>query len=334
MEPFKPDWYRRLQSGPFSQKTFTQRSMLAVEERVKQTNLSRIRLTRITSAVILAAVIAILSFSPWKYVFEARHAAELTEKQVLSRGEAEEPVMVEDISGEHWKGKMLLVPDPTSIRVVTTSKQESGERITDMVRRTGAIAGVNAGHYVKSDGGSGGGLLPSGVVVSDGRVLFVDKDTKKYPIAGFTNEGSLVIGSYTMDELKDMQIKEAVSAFPRIIANGKPLITGGDYHWGQNPRTAIGQKADGSVIFVVIEGRQSNSLGATLKEVQDLLIDQGAINAGLLGGGASSEMVIQGELVTHSPQESGEMELPTGFLVFEKPDEVKVDSPWTEPPTP
>jgi len=71
-----------------------------------------------------------------------------------------------------------------------------------------------------------------------------------------------------------------------------------------------------------------------LKEVQDLLIDQGAINAGLLGGGASSEMVIQGELVTHPPQERGEMELPTGFLVFEKPDEVKVDSPWTVPPTP
>ena len=141
MEPFKPNWYRRLQSGPFSQKTFTQRSMLAVEERIKQTNFLRTRLTRITGAVILTAVIAILSFFPWKYVFEARHAAELTEKPVLSREEAEEPVMVEDISGKHWRGKMLLVSDPASIRVVTTSKQESGERITDMVQRTGAIAG-------------------------------------------------------------------------------------------------------------------------------------------------------------------------------------------------
>ncbi|UUZ89466.1 phosphodiester glycosidase family protein [Paenibacillus sp. P25] len=104
-------------------------------------------------------------------------------------------------------------------------------------------------------------------------------------IVGFTKTGTLVIGKYNIFELRDMGVSEAVSFYPRLIANGKPLITSGDGGWGRGPRTAVGQKADGTVIFIVIDGRQAHSVGATLKEVQDLFLEEGVINAGNLDGG-------------------------------------------------
>lgn len=114
-----------------------------------------------------------------------------------------------------------------------------------------------------------------------------------------------------------------------MIVNGKPLITSGDGGWGRAPRTAVGQKkADGTVIFIVIDGRQTSSVGATLKEVQDLFLEQGVINAGFLDGGASSELVVNDELVTHPSSKYGERRLPSAFLVFDHPEKVAVTSPW------
>ncbi len=63
----------------------------------------------------------------------------------LGKRHAGELVKVEDISGKMWQGKMMTVFDPKSIRVVVPAKQGEGEKITDMVKRTGAVAGLNAG---------------------------------------------------------------------------------------------------------------------------------------------------------------------------------------------
>lgn len=237
-------------------------------------------------------------------------------------------VKVEDISGTLWKGKRMYVYDPRSIRVVVPSKQGEGERITAMVQRTGAVAGVNGGGFNDPDG-LGNGFAPIGAIMSGGEILYTDQEgSNPQQIVGFTNEGTLIIGKYTINELLKLGVSEAVSFYPRVIANGKPLITSGDGGWGRAPRTAVGQKADGTVIFIVIDGRQTSSVGATLKEVQDLFLEDDVINAGFLDGGASSEMVYNNALITKPSSRYGERRLPSAFLVFDHPEKVEVKNIW------
>lgn len=238
----------------------------------------------------------------------------------------EDLIKVEDINKPLFKGKMMWVYDPKSIRMVVTSKEQFGERITEMVQRTGAVAGVNAGGFDDPDG-LGNGFAPIGMIMSNREIMYADVSSKQ-PIVGFNGEGKLIVGNYSLDELRDLDVKEAASFYPRVILDGKPLITSGDGGAGRDPRTAVGQKADGTVIFIVIEGRQTTTWGATLKEVQDLFLEQDVINAGFLDGGASSELVVDGQLLTKVPSKYGERRLPSAFLIFDQPEQIVVKSPW------
>jgi exopolysaccharide biosynthesis protein len=283
----------------------------------------------------------------WIFVGAQRRDALVSEMQNLTEINAEEKqnlsavnyqgrqgrsleslIKVEDISGKLWKGKKMYVYDPTTIRVVVPSTQGQGERITAMVERTGAVAGVNGGGFDDPEG-LGNGFAPIGAIMSGGNILYTDQTSSiQQHIVGFTKDGTLIIGKYSLNELLDLNVTEAVSFYPRVIANGKPLITSGDGGWGRAPRTAIGQKADGTVIFIVIDGRQTSSVGATLKEVQDLFLEDEVINAGFLDGGASSEMVVNNELITKPSSRYGERRLPSAFLVFDNPANVQVKNIW------
>jgi exopolysaccharide biosynthesis protein len=240
----------------------------------------------------------------------------------------DELVSVKDISGEFWKGKLMYVYDPRTIRVTVPDKPGEGERITSMVQRTGAVAAINGGGFVDPDG-LGNGFAAIGPIISGGDLLYIDQDGNvPQHIVGFTKEGTLVIGKYTYPELQKLNVTEAVMFYPRVIANGKPLITSGDGGWGRGPRTAIGQRADGTVIFVVVDGRQAHSVGATLREIQDLLLQEGCVNAGFLDGGASSEMVYNNQLITSPSSKYGERRLPSAFLVFDHPDTLVNKPVW------
>jgi exopolysaccharide biosynthesis protein len=238
-------------------------------------------------------------------------------------------IKVEDISGPRWKGKKIYVYDPTSIRVVVPSKPGEGEKITSMVTRTGAVAGVNGGGF-DDPSGLGNGFAPIGLIISGGNLLYTGYDSN-FPqqVVGFTDKGLMIVGKYSINELLQKHIKEAVTFAPRIIANGVPLIKSGNGGSGIQPRTAVGQRADGVVIFVIIDGRQASSVGATEKEVQDLFMAEGAINAGFLDGGASSELVTQKDgLLTSPSSRFGERRLPSAFLVFDNPTTYKETRVW------
>nr|WP_072330791.1 MULTISPECIES: phosphodiester glycosidase family protein [unclassified Paenibacillus] len=240
----------------------------------------------------------------------------------------DELIKVEDISSQFYKGKKMYVYDPTTIKIMTPSKVGEGERITSMVSRTGAVAGLNGGAFNDPEG-LGNGFAALGMIVSEGEIIFTDQDGSiPQHIVGFTKEGRLVVGKYDAFELRDMGVTEAVSFYPRLIANGKPLITSGDGGWGRAPRTVVGQRADGTVIFIVVDGRQTHSVGATLKEMQDLLLEEGCVIAGNLDGGASSELVVDGELVTKPSSRYGERRLPSAFLVYDNPASVRAPRIW------
>ncbi|WP_239634340.1 phosphodiester glycosidase family protein [Paenibacillus sp. H1-7] len=238
-------------------------------------------------------------------------------------------VEVEQIEGKNFKGHILYVHDPKMIRVVTTGIVGQGEQILSMVQRTGAIAGVNGGAF-DDPNWDGNGFKPAGVVMSGGKLLYSDGGMEDpVNVVGIDRNGLMVAGRYKPSELIKMGVNEAVTFQPKFIVNGKGLIRNAADGWGIAPRTSMAQKQDGTIMFVVIDGRQPGySIGATLYDVQNLLLERGAVTAANLDGGSSSVLVKDNQVVNKPSSSYGMRYLPTAFLVFSQPEKVAVKNIW------
>lgn len=116
-------------------------------------------------------------------------------------------------------------------------------------------------------------------------------------------------------------IRDAVTMGPFLIVNGKPSIVKGNGGWGIAARTAIGQRKDGIVLFLVVDSNISRTKGATLKDLLDIMQRYGAVNASNLDGGTSSVMVENGEMINDPIDSAGRHRtrgIPTIFKVVEK----------------
>jgi exopolysaccharide biosynthesis protein len=143
----------------------------------------------------------------------------------------------------------------------------------------------------------------------------IDNSIKKFSIIGFNRNNVLVIGLYTLGEIKDLHLRDAVAFRPLLIVNGMPTTMYGNGGWGTAPRTAIGQKEDGTVIMVVIDGRQVHSVGATMKQMQEIMLENGAVNAANLDGGSSTVMYFNGKIINSPSSPYGDRYLPSAFLI-------------------
>lgn len=238
-------------------------------------------------------------------------------------------VEIENVSGTGYSGYVMIVNDPTKVRLGIPDKVGSGEKVTSMVKRTGAIAGVNGGGFADPNW-KGNGFKPIGIVISQGQLYYNGLGGKKSTqIVGLDKQGKMVAGNYTLDEISKMGVQEAVTFSPRLIVNGKGLIKNAAEGWGIAPRTAMGQRADGAIIFVVIDGRQPTySIGANLYDVQQILLKHGAVIAANLDGGSSTVLVKDNEIMNKPSSQYGERYLPTAFLVFEHPEQVDMPNIW------
>ncbi|NLZ47181.1 MAG: phosphodiester glycosidase family protein [Clostridiales bacterium] len=227
----------------------------------------------------------------------------------------ESQVQLINISNEKVKGYILLVKNPSMVRLATTNKiGVRGMKLLDMVKENNAIGGINAGGF-GDEGGVGTGGIPMGLLMKNGEVLY-GNENEKYSIIAFNEDSVLVLGSYTIQEAKELRIRDAVSFGPYLIVNGEPLIKGdSNGGWGLAPRTAIGQRMDGTVIMLVIDGRQISSIGATLRDVQDIMLEYGAYNAANLDGGSSTTMVYENRIVNSPSSKYGPRDLPSAFII-------------------
>ncbi|MEG1774201.1 MAG: phosphodiester glycosidase family protein, partial [Oscillospiraceae bacterium] len=167
-----------------------------------------------------------------------------------------------DVSGPTFKGKMLVVNDPSRVYVGSPAafgKEEIGIRVEEMIRRDGAIAGVNAGGFEDLNGVGNGGT-PLGIVIQNGVVTWNAYDPS-HVLIGFDRDDKLIVGKMTAQEAMKRGLRDAVTFFPALVINGEPVPVSGS-GGGLNPRTAIGQRADGAVLLLAIDGRQAHSIGA------------------------------------------------------------------------
>lgn len=242
-----------------------------------------------------------------------------TDSQELFKFEVKEDTTMNlrKIESNRYTGFLLEIPDPRRIQVATAPNiQEKGETTSNIARLNGAVAAINGGGF-HDPNGTGTGREPYGFILHDGEYL-IGKDVgpdEKVDFIGFTKDGNLIAGTYNKTELKEMGAKEGLTFGPPLIVNGKKMITDGDGGWGIGPRTAIGQKKDGTVIFLVIDGRQAYSAGATLRDVQDILYKEGCYIAANLDGGSSATMFYNGKVVNKPADLLGERMIPTVFIV-------------------
>ena len=243
-------------------------------------------------------------------------------------------ITIEEISGNTFYAKMLIINDPERVKLATTYPwKEYGVELEKLVKNNNAIAGVNGGLY-ESSGNKGG--KPIGLVVKDGNIEFNQPTGYKgLHLIGFDEENILRILSLegknkeqVENLVKKERIRDAVvfqeessdanNHFVKLIVNGKEREVDGKGS-GANPRTAIGQRSDGTVLLLVTDGRGANGhLGATAKDLIKIMKQYGAINAANLDGGSSSSMYYNDKYEMSSVTfyyANSSWKLPTGFIV-------------------
>ena len=241
-----------------------------------------------------------------------------------------------EISGSTYFAKMIIVNDPARVKLATIydgSWKTYGVTLDKLVNDADAFAGVNGGLYY-SNGNAGG--RPMGLVVRDGKIEFNSPaGIRGMYLVGFNEDNLLKIidlsgknASQVESVIKEEKIRDAVAFqeeasdannhFVKLIINGEARDVNGSGS-GANPRTAIGQRADGTVLLLVTDGRgASGHLGATAQDLIEIMQEYGAVNAANIDGGSSSSMYYDGKYEMTSVTlyySNSSWRLPTGFVV-------------------
>ncbi len=239
-----------------------------------------------------------------------------SETAASAPAEEDDGIEVIDITGSTYNGKLMIVSDPRRVFVgVPDSYGEgsSGLTVASMIRKYGCIAGTNAGGFYDPNGRGTGGI-PEGIVIYEGKLLW-GNPAAGYNLAGIDGDGILHVGVMTAQHALDIGVQYAASYGPALVINGQAAAGSYSLGGGLNPRTAIGQRADGAMMLLVINGRSLDSLGATLDDLVEIFLDHGAVNATNLDGGSSSIMIQNGEYLTSSAYIFGERVVATAILV-------------------
>ncbi len=242
-------------------------------------------------------------------------------------------IRIETVYGSTYTAHVMIIRDPSQVYLATStdgpfSTSVLGTRLNEQIETEGAIAAINAGAF--NDDGSPNsyvGSVPIGMVISEGTIRWDDGNNYE-GFVGFNTDNILVVAS-SMDaqRAKDLKIRDGCCFGPVLLMNGVVNQIEYSSNSGYNPRTGIGQRDDGAVIFVCIDGRQASSLGGTYSDLTNIMVEYGAVNACNLDGGSSSVMYYRdvygrygdaGRVMmvnSHSMLQSQPRRMPTFFMV-------------------
>ncbi len=226
-------------------------------------------------------------------------------------------IILESVKGEGFRGYMMVVLDPSRVVMATIPKSfgARGYTVEQMVKEFDGVAGINAGGFYDPNG-TGNGSIPDTMVVSGGQVYYGEYGSAQ-GFAGFDEDHILHVGKFSSGDIAARNIQSGVGFGPVLIVNGVPqskeALTS-----GVNPRTGIGQRSDGAVLLLVIEGRQVDSMGATYYDMAEVFLSYGAVNACNMDGGSSSVLWFEDHYVNHSASIIGTRPVPTAFVVLKK----------------
>ncbi len=234
------------------------------------------------------------------------------EDEAVPAEEQTDAIEVVHIKKDAFRAVLLLVHDP-SLVVIGTIDHFGGQGVllTELLDKYGAIGGINGAGFFAPAGGT-----PDGMVIRDGQFAHGSPGGYYRNVMGFDADHVLHVGNMTGREALDMGIVSGLSfnAGPTLVKDGEIQCDAGGT---LNPRTALGQTEDGTVMLLVAEGRRPDSIGATNRQTAEIMLEYGAVNAGSLDGGGSSDMYYQGEQLVWNDYL---LRIPTAILVM-APDE-------------
>lgn len=229
----------------------------------------------------------------------------------------EEGLVVSEIVGPSYKGQIMLIDDPSRVYIgMTQYPGVTGMRILDMMEHYGAVAGVNAsGFQDPNENGNGGEVV--GMSLSEGQ--YWGRYAWHYGSIVLTEEDRLVVGNI-MNWDKYGNIRDGMQFSPVLIADGVKQVSGSS-GYGIQPRTAVGQREDGVIVFLVIDGRDvTHSIGCTVDDLAEELLKYGVINASSCDGGATTALAYNGKVLNKNCSLHPDLGriLPNAFLVKPK----------------
>lgn len=220
----------------------------------------------------------------------------------------DDKVTFAEIKGNNYKGYIIKINDPRRL-FFSQAANPNGKLLEEFVTENEALGGINASGYTSVEQKG----IVWGMSVADGEIITRCTQDDYHVMGGFTKDYKLVIGGFTEEEIKTKDYLWAFEFFPLLIANGQKTEFQ-PFSGGLAPRTAIGQTAQGHVLLLVVDGRQSSSFGAAFEDLQQILYANGAINAINLDGGSSSSMVYNGRLINSPSGGEKERLLPNAIL--------------------
>ncbi len=245
------------------------------------------------------------------------------EKEILTKDKGNDIYKKIDITGDGLRGYLIAIYDPSKVKIATSKYMGTkGQMLTTIAKNNNAKVAMNASGFIDPNYNSNGGI-PHGVVIQDGKILSNEVRVGiSGGIIGFNKENKLILGKMSAEEAINKGIRDAIDFGPYLIVNGKPSFIKGNGGWGTAPRSAIAQRQDGIVLFLVMDGRDyaHGISGADMSDLTEILLNYGAYNAANLDGGTSSGLVINNELINKPVNGSGQNQtraIPNAWIVTE-----------------
>ena len=245
------------------------------------------------------------------------------DKEILTKDEGNDLYKVIPITGSGIRGYLVAIYDPSKVKIGTSLYMgKSGQMLTTIAKNSNAVVAMNASGFIDPEYNSNGGL-PHGVVIKDGKLVSNNQKLNNGGgIIGFTNDNKLVLTRMSGSQAIASGIRDAVEFGPFLIVNGEPSFIRGNGGWGDAPRSAIGQRKDGIVLFLVMDGRDyaNGILGADMVDMTEILMNYGAYNAANLDGGTSSGLVVNGNLINKPVNGAGQNQtraIPNAWIVVQ-----------------
>lgn len=261
--------------------------------------------------------ISFVDYSNSKVMYKNKY-----EKEILTHEEGASYKLI-NINEDGMRGYLVAVYDPSKVKVATASNMNSnGEMLTKIAEKNKAVVAMNASGFY-DPGYMGNGGKPHGVVIQNGKLVSnLSRPNVGGGVIGFTKDNKLIMGKMTAEEALNKGVRDAIEFGPFLVVNGEPSFIKGNGGWGTAPRSAIGQRKDGIVLFLVMDGRDYlNGIdGVGMVELTEIMMKYGAYNASNLDGGTSCGLVIEGKLTNKPVNGSGQKStraIPDAWIVTE-----------------
>ena len=232
------------------------------------------------------------------------------EAEIQNRGENNDYKII-DLTVANNKGWLVVVYDPSDVHIMKskafkTPNNDGKENLIDMTKRYGATIGVNGGGFY--DDGKVSKDIPFGYIIENGKVIY-KSHSRESDIIGMSNDNKLMLVHATGEKAVEMGMRDGLEFGPFLIINGKRQT---NLKPTKAARNMIAQRDDGIILFLVTDGLSYS--GITFNEGIDVLEKYGATTAANLDGGASTQLVVNGELL-NSPKNALGIPIPKGRTV-------------------